>query len=461
MGLISNVPIVYADDFTGAAALGGALRELSVGSVVVNDSSPETVVKVRHSNEVLIVNAATRDVSPEHTRTIVAAALAETDPGRPESLFFRVDSTMRGNIATTARAARDFLKTRSVTDCLVFVSIANPEAGRTVEHGLLRVLGDLASDTELAHDPTWNVTSSNVGEFLFESQQEAPRHDDESPAESWALIDSSVLESGVDHSLQYIQGLSESGAKTFVVDGRNSADAKVIAQVLSTIGASSPLCVLDSGPVLQALLSGANRLVSEVSAQRRGNAKPVVVVSGSSTKKTRTQVEWLKDNFGGLALPLLAGHNRPRANLSIVRTLASSLTSMNGDDVITLDSSLTLSGMEFAPQDLAESLELALAEVAKVCAADPPAGLVLVGGETCLHFLVALGAVGIRPGGILEPLMPFGTIVGGPLDGIPVVTKGGLVGGEASLGRAVSHLRNVTEPETSKRLISELQKEGK
>ena len=460
MGLISNVHIVYADDFTGAAALGGALRELSVGSVVVNDLSPETLVKVRNSNEVLIINAATRDVSPEHTRTIVAAALAETDSGRPESLFFRVDSTMRGNIATTARAGRDFLKTRSVADCLVFVSIANPEAGRTVEHGLLRVWGDLASDTELAHDPTWNVTTSNVGEFLFESQQDAARHVDESPTESWALIDPSVLERGIGHILQYIQSLSESGARTFVVDGRNSADSMVVAQVLSKIEASTPLCVLDSGPVLQALLSGANRIVIQESAQWQGNAKPVVVVSGSSTKKTRTQLEWLQDNFGALALPLLAGHNRPRANLSTVPTLASSLTSMNGDDVITLDSSLTLSGLDFAPQDLAESLELALAGVAKVCVANPPAGLVLVGGETCLQFLSALDAVGIRPEGILEPLMPFGTIVGGPLDGIPVVTKGGLVGGEASLGRAVSHLRNVAEPETSKRRISELQKEG-
>lgn len=455
------MPIVYADDFTGAAALGGALRELSVASVVVNELSRETAQTMRDVGDVLIVNAATRDVSAAQTETLLAAALAEADTTRPELLLFRVDSTMRGNIAATVSVARDFLMARTLAECLVFVSIANPDAGRTVEHGLLRVWGELASDTELAQDPTWNVTSSNVGEFLFEGPPQVRPTAEEYVHENWALIDAQVLEKGVEHSVEYVVGLTETGVRTFVVDGRNTADADTLAHVVRRMEESHPVSVLDSGPGLQALLSGANRGVGEDPSAWHGNAKPVVVISGSSTQKTHTQVEWLKDNFGGLSLSLLAGQNRPRANLSIVGTLARSLTSMSGQDVITLDSSVSLAGEDFGPQDLAESLELALTEVAKVCVTNPPAGLVLVGGETCLHFLAALSAVGIRPGGVLEPLMPFGTIVGGPLDGMPVVTKGGLVGSEASLGRAVAHLRDAVQPEISQGLITELQKEGK
>lgn len=461
MGLISNVPVVYADDFTGAAALGGALRGLAVGSLVVNEVEPDTLRKVRDSGEVFIINVATRDVSPEQTKGVLAPILAQTNSGLAESLMFRVDSTMRGNIATTAEIARDVLRARFGSDCLVFVSIANPDAGRTVESGQLHVWGELASDTELSQDPTWHVTTSTVGEFLFESQRSASKQELQTPRENWALIESDVLERGVEHTLRHVHALQASEVQTFVADGRNASHAEVLSAVIRRIELSHPVCVLDSGPLIQALVSSASCHENSTSRVWPGATKPVVVISGSSTERTRSQLRFLTDNFGGLSLSLLAGNTRLRANLSIVGTLASSLTSMTGHDVITLDSSLNRPERDFGPRDVARALEVALGEVAKACVNNPPAGLVLVGGETCLHFLAAIGAEGIRPGGILEPLMPFGTIVGGPLDGMPTVTKGGLVGTDSSLVSAVMHLRDKGQTDMSAGVIGELQKEGK
>ena len=69
-----------------------------------------------------------------------------------------------------------------------------------------------------------------------------------------------------------------------------------------------------------------------------------------------------------------------------------------------------------------------------------PAGLVLVGGQTARLVCRRLQAQGVRIEGELEPGVPYGRLIGGVWDGLPVVTKAGGFGGPDTLLDAVRAL---------------------
>jgi uncharacterized protein YgbK (DUF1537 family) len=64
-----------------------------------------------------------------------------------------------------------------------------------------------------------------------------------------------------------------------------------------------------------------------------------------------------------------------------------------------------------------------------------PGALLVTGGETAIAVLGALGARGLSLAGELDPGVAVGTIVGGPFDGLAVVTKAGGFGDEETLVR--------------------------
>jgi D-threonate/D-erythronate kinase len=92
------------------------------------------------------------------------------------------------------------------------------------------------------------------------------------------------------------------------------------------------------------------------------------------------------------------------------------------------------------PQD-AERLPLALGDVVRrVAEAHPVDGLYTTGGDVTAAVLAALGADGLEVDDEVVPLAVAGSLVGGPWDGVPVVTKGGLVGDSGTAVACVDHL---------------------
>ncbi len=62
-------------------------------------------------------------------------------------------------------------------------------------------------------------------------------------------------------------------------------------------------------------------------------------------------------------------------------------------------------------------------------------GLVVIGGETLRKLMEGMGVIGVEIGEPPEQGLAAGWIVGGPLDGMPIVTKAGGFGTEATLVR--------------------------
>ena len=67
-------------------------------------------------------------------------------------------------------------------------------------------------------------------------------------------------------------------------------------------------------------------------------------------------------------------------------------------------------------------------------------GVVASGGHMASRLVDALRADRLGVVGEIAPLCPRGTLAGGPWSGLPVVTKGGLVGEDATLSVLVDDL---------------------
>jgi uncharacterized protein YgbK (DUF1537 family) len=70
-------------------------------------------------------------------------------------------------------------------------------------------------------------------------------------------------------------------------------------------------------------------------------------------------------------------------------------------------------------------------------------GLFATGGDVSAALLDELGAYGLDVDEELVPLAVAGTFVGGPWGGLPVVTKGGLVGDAGTTADCVARLRRM------------------
>ena len=71
--------------------------------------------------------------------------------------------------------------------------------------------------------------------------------------------------------------------------------------------------------------------------------------------------------------------------------------------------------------------------VSSVLRKTKPASLFLTGGDTANAVLKAIGAKGVHLGGEIVSGMVYGTLMGGPIYGLPIVTKAGAFGKRGTL----------------------------
>jgi len=149
------VIIVIADDFTGAAELGGiGLRyKLAVEiSTVINPSSKA---------DLLVVATDARSVSEIDAVRQMEHLAREAKKLNPSVLFKKTDSVMRGHIIAEITAQLQALQ----LDRALLVP-ANPALGRTIQDGKYYLYGKPVHETSFAQDPEFPVSSARVHDML-------------------------------------------------------------------------------------------------------------------------------------------------------------------------------------------------------------------------------------------------------------------------------------------------------
>lgn len=146
---------VIADDLTGAAEIAGLGWRHGLRAVILRrDAAPPRADLVVYDSDSRLCSAreAARRVT-QIARRLCAA--------RPEWIYKKVDSVLRGNVRVELAALRRAL---SLDDCLLVP--ANPRAGRIIRNGKYFVGGQPIHQTDFRRDPTHPRRSADVLRLL-------------------------------------------------------------------------------------------------------------------------------------------------------------------------------------------------------------------------------------------------------------------------------------------------------
>lgn len=148
--------LVLADDMTGALEIGAIFAAAGADSIVVTQPSTGS------AHDVLVLDTESRHDAPDMAAGRVAQFVREARV-RPDLVYKKTDSTLRGNIRTELGV----LSTLFPEWKIAYVP-AYPRQGRTARNGVVYVDGTPLTRTEFARDALNPVLTSSVHEVLGE-----------------------------------------------------------------------------------------------------------------------------------------------------------------------------------------------------------------------------------------------------------------------------------------------------
>ncbi len=398
--------LVVADDLTGANATAAGLARAGLRAVTVADAHhPELVAEFAGRFDAVVVSTDNRHADAATAAEDVRRALRA---GWPAALVAnRIDSTLRGNVGATTAALLDELSELSGGPVVALCVPAHPEAQRQTVGGVQLLEGRRLEETELARDPRSPITRSEVATLLGD-QTDLPQH---------ALPLETVT--GPAAVLEQALATAAAAGGIVVADALTLDHVERVAVAASRVQGVTWLCV-DPGPATVAMaralgLGGGT------------DAAPYLAVSGSATDLTRRQLGRVQASRPVHLVRLATtadGH--PDADATTAR-LHEALASAEPGELVLLASALDDTDLlepdarADVPAVLARATRRALEE-ARID------GLYLTGGDLAAACLGELTADGLDVADEVVPLAVAGNLVGGPWSGLPVVTKGGLVG---------------------------------
>ena len=426
--------LVVADDLTGANATGARFARTGMRVVTV---TPEHVSRVAGDYDVVVANLDSRHVPAEQAADLVTDVIEAVWP--VGLVVKRTDTTLRGNIGAEVEAAYDAVRERvpSETRVRVLFTPAFPGSGRITEDGVQLVNGVPLEHTDLARDPLFPMTTGVVAGILGAQTDLAVRHvpirritQEMLTAELLAGDEPIVV---CDASTeQHLTDIAEAAASAHHSDG-------------------TVWVAVDPGPA-GALLAYALRLRGQA-----GSRGPMLAVAGSTTELTRRQFATVARTgavrFVDVDAVRLSDPDDDHAD-AVAEELTEHLSSSGFPELCVLRLVTGSEAVrELPPQSRAElpgRLAGLVSDVVNELAdrVGPhalPSGLYLTGGDLVASVLDELGVHAFDVGGEVVPLAIHGHLSGGPLDGTPVVAKGGMVGDDITLVECLAKLRRAVQ----------------
>lgn len=402
--------LVIADDLTGANATGAEFSRLGLRTRTISSRASAGTALLDPELDVLVAVTGSRQLGADEARARVSDALA-TWHGLvdPVVLVKRVDTTLRGPMAGELSAVLACRRAATRGGRVVALAVpAFPSAGRTTVGGIHLLDGQPLARTAAANDPVTPVTTSRVSELLTRgtSLRATELHLDDLVAPDFD---------------RRLVGAVE-GHDVVVVDAVTDGDVARAARAAARVHGRMPhtdLVVVDSGPF------GAAYCQALGMPTRRSRPGCRLVVIGSPARHSLRQMVVATEALAAdvrEVTPSLAATTAADMAIRAVREGGSII----GWRTSAVSPDTAASFVDQVPRTLAT----ATAAVVKAC---PIGGLFLCGGEAATATLDALGASGLDIESEVQPLVVAGRLAGGPWHGLPVVTKGGLVGDDRAI----------------------------
>jgi D-threonate/D-erythronate kinase len=382
--------------------------------------------------DVVAVTTETRHAAPAE---VVAAVTAAVGSGWPvELVCCRIDTTLRGNVGIAAEAVLRAVSERSGRRCVGLCAPAHPPAGRCTVDGFQLLNGTRLEATELARDPRSPVRTSSVAEVLGTRTSLTTAH-----------VPLSAVTGGGEGLRRALRAAVDSGVGVVVVDAMTEQHLADMAAAAAAVadGQDYDWVGIDPGPASAALAAA-------LGVRGRGQEGPLLAVSGSATDLTRTQLQAMVEAHPTRVVrPTRSAGGRVPDVDATAAELAKVADAANAGEVVLLATALTADDVVPLQQGDGPALAQALGQVTRRVMEDcVVGGLYTTGGDVTAAVLEALGARGLEVEEEVLPLAVAGALVDGPWAGVPIVTKGGLVGDDRAAVVCITQLARTAAAHT-------------
>jgi uncharacterized protein YgbK (DUF1537 family) len=411
---------VLADDVSGAADSCYCMTQLSNGCVVT--LRPDSL----HLMDEVVYIGVTNDRGLHHN------ALAERWAQWKEfvrqgfgqgEMILKVDSLARGSWPERLRQMLELEEAPQI--CLLVPAI--PPAGRTTVNGYQLLHGIPIDQTEVANDPTSPVVSAAIPELARAAWEDV------------RLLSLQDIHQGASHIVEVLR-LAIGNAESHLI---MVADAETLDDIRTLIRAvrMAQICPLWAGA------TSLIEMLTEAEVQREPRAQvaqelsphladaPTLYVVGSLSAAVRTELQEMQVPTVQIVpqVGLVVEHNKTK------NPLAGDLAALT-----------PLAGDGYRWEDVLGTVQTVIVELFKMRTWGL---LVVTGGDTTAAVVEGLQGWGLRLVSRVNVGTVFCTIVGGPHEGFPLITKVGSMG-SLRIVRAGDTVRIATTDSETKENVS-------
>ncbi|QED47049.1 four-carbon acid sugar kinase family protein [Cytobacillus dafuensis] len=419
---------VISDDLTGANATGVSLYNQGFSTATVL-TEPENFPMTKY--DAICFNTDTRYVSKEIARERIEIVTKVLLDKGAEIICKRIDSTVRGNIGVEIDAILSCMGEGAIA----IVVPSYPQSGRTMIGGYLLLNGTPVQETEVAKDPISPLKQSFVPKIIeMQSTRKA------------ALIEiETVLQSEEEVKSAILVHINE-GYQIIVIDAITQEQIDRIALSMASLPFS--FVPVDPGPLS----------VSYVKRKLRSTMKePKIVLSiGSCTSLSANQIKNCIKAFNIKPVYVspfeLANNNESRED-EINRAIKLGIERSKEENIILittlfpgqemLDLKALISDQHLSEESVAKLITNSLAEITLQVIQNSHSainGCFSSGGDVTSSLCECAQTTCIELHDEVVPLAAYGKLIGGNLDGMHIVTKGGMVGNEKTIIECVNFL---------------------
>ena len=262
---------IIADDLTGANDSGVQLARHGLKTSVLFNMNEEPLTQY----DAVVFDTDSRSISPQEAYDRVYRAAELLTNNGFETIFKKMDSTMRGNIGIEIDAVYDVVKPD-----FMMIAPGYPKNNRTILDEIHYLNGVPLADTEIAHDPKTPVTISYLPDLLkLQTKYEVGE------------ITVADLEAGQQHLCAKLKQLKENNIPYVLVDSTEESHLELILQITReldyTFAWAGSAGIANYLPAHFALESKSTALTIPE------NPGPILTVVGSVNKNSREQLSRL------------------------------------------------------------------------------------------------------------------------------------------------------------------------
>lgn len=411
---------VIADDITGAADTGVQFCP-AVGPVHLTGAVEGELTAAAIHTAGVAVFTNTRNTDATRAAKMVRMAADRLRSLFPRMIYKKIDSCLRGNLG--AEIDTLLQATGAVAS---FVAPAFPRQGRTTVNDCHLINGVPVAETEIGRDPLCPVQESRLSVLLSAQSRLPVGH-----------VDLACIENGSATLVERVRIMLKQGCRHIAFDAEQTVHLDAIAS-LARDHFENILLVGSAG------LAGS---LSRIMAQERHppmiadrpKIKKWLFVCGSASRVLADQAavlagftDWACRPMDPLVLTLTDGSERRQ------QLVAELVGAWDAGGLILCIQPILGAKPTQRPQQVVRGL----AEVASsLLTAIVPQGVFLSGGDTAETVWRQMGASALLLREEILPGLMRGEFVGGPLGGLPVVTKAGAFGHADTLKQLIISLK--------------------